>query len=55
MIPEEASEYEKVKAAILRRYEINEETYRRHFKTATKASDKAYRELAIRLQDLVKK
>ena len=39
----------------MRRYKINEEMYRRHFRVATKASDEAYRELAIRLQDLAQK
>ena len=50
-----AMKYEEVKAAILRRYEINEETYRQRFRTATRKSTERGRELVVRLQDSAKK
>lgn len=42
-------DYNTLKTAILRRFNINEETYRRQFRSATP------RELITRLRDLVKK
>ena len=50
-----AGDYEEVKAAILRRYDINEETYRQRFRAAKKKEGESHRELAIRLQDAVGK
>ena len=50
-----AIKYEEVKAAILRRYEINEETYQQRFRTATRKSSEKGRELVVRLQDSAKK
>ena len=44
-----------MKAAILRRYDINEETYRQRFRSITKGADESYRELANRIKDLGKK
>ena len=55
MSPELATNYVEVKAAILRRYDINAETYRRRFRTAKKKEGEAYLELATRLIDLLKK
>ena len=52
---DEAKDYEGVKAAILRRYDINEETYRQRFRSTTKGTDESYRELANRIKDLGKK
>ena len=52
---DDAAQYKQVKAAILRRYDINEETYRQRFRTTRKKEGEAYVELAIRLQDLLKK
>ena len=52
---DDAAQYKQVKAAILRRYDINEETYRQRFRTMRKKEGEAYVELAIRLQDLLKK
>ena len=51
----EASSYSGLKAAILRRYDINEETYRQRFRSASKKSSESYRELVVRLQDLHEK
>ena len=48
----ESGDYEALKAAILRRYNICEETYRQRFWSTKKKEGEAYRELAIRLQDL---
>ena len=52
---DEAKDYSLVKAAILHRYDINAETYRQRFRTATKSRDESYRELVVRLQDLLQK
>ena len=46
--------YDEVKAAILRRFDINEETYRQRFRAAVKEGE-SHRELAIRLQDAAEK
>ena len=51
MPTEEAGNYEALKVAILRRYDINQETYRQ---TSRKDSE-TYRDLAVRLMDLLKK
>ena len=52
---EDATKYSEVKAAILRRYNINEETYRQRFRAAGRKEGESYTELVIRLQDLFKK
>ena len=52
---EVVDDYEEVKAAILRRYDINEETYRQRFRAAKGMEGETYRETVIRLQDLGKK
>lgn len=52
---DDAAKYKEVKAAILRCYDINEETYRQRFRTTRRKEGEAYVELAIRLQDLLKK
>ena len=44
--------YDHLKAAILRRYSINEDTYRQRFRTAKLKAGETPRELAIRLRDL---
>ena len=49
LTPEDAIQYDKVKEAILRRYEINEETYRQ--RQDRKKSEESYREYADRLGD----
>ena len=50
--PAEARDYDAIKAAILARYDINEEAYRRRFRSAAKQRDETYRELSIHLVDL---
>ena len=47
-------DYDKVKAAILRRYNINDETYCQRFRAAVKEGE-SHRELAIRFQDAAEK
>lgn len=49
---EDAVDYGKVKAAILARYDINHETYRRRLREAAKKPDETYRQLATRILDL---
>ena len=52
----ESGKYDGVKAAILRRYDIDEETYRQRFwLAAKKMPEETNRELATRLQDLFRK
>ena len=55
MPSEGAGNYELVKAAILRRYDISEETYRQRFRNAVPTDNKTYRELAVRSMDLLQK
>ena len=52
-MPSEISgDYDEVKSAILRRYDITEETYRQRFRAASKKEGETYRELSMRLLDL---
>ena len=55
MSTEHAGDYEALKDAILRRYDISEETYRQRFKAATKKEDEVVSELAVWLNDLLQK
>ena len=50
-----AGNYQEVKKAILRWYDIGDETYRQRFRTARRKDNEAYVELATRLLDLAKK
>ena len=52
---EVAKDYERLKAEILRRYDINEETYRQRFRAASRKPEESYHELVIRMQNLQKK
>ena len=51
----DAEDYDKVKAAILRRYDVTEESYRRRFREAKPKQGETHRELSVRLEDLVSK
>ncbi len=51
---EAASSYVEVKEAILCRYNVNEETYRQRFRTASVKTEETTRELRVRLEDLAK-
>jgi len=55
LTPEAAADYEQLKKAILRRYDVNEETYRQCFRVATWKSSETARELVVRLEDLATK
>ena len=48
-------EYAEVKKSILRRYDINEETYRQRFRTEQRKEGEPYIELATRMADLFHK
>ena len=50
--PDEAKNYDAVKTAILRRFNINEETYRQRFRTLKPKDEESPKELMTRLQDL---
>lgn len=49
MDPVRASDYKEVKAAILQRYDISEETYRRRLRAVTRKEGESYRELTTRV------
>ena len=51
----QALDYDSVKSAILRRYDITEETYRQRFRAVSKGTEETHRQLAIRMGDLVNK
>lgn len=52
---EDARDYVKVKEAILRRFDITEESYRQRFRAAKKRTEESNRELVARLNDLAGK
>ena len=55
MPTKDASTYDEVKAAVLRRYDISTETYRQRFREARLTKGETHRELATRLLDLASK
>ena len=55
MRTEDAGKYDELKTVILRRYDINEETYRQRFRSAKLEKGETPRELATRLDDLASK
>ena len=55
MSDHDAKDYDRVKAAIFRRYDINEETYRRRFRDVRPKENETPVELVIRIQDLAEK
>ena len=55
MNPEDAKDYAQLKKAILRRYDINEESYRQRFRSISRKQGETNRELAARLGDLAEK
>ena len=54
-LPKEKTDYESAKTAILRRYDVNAETYRQRFRNSKRRGDESFRELADRSLDLYKK
>ena len=55
MRAEDTGSYRCLKDAILRRYDISEETYRRRFREAVKKEEETVSELTVRLNDLLQK
>ena len=55
MPPREAGDYDHLKQAILCRYDIDGESYRRRFRSAVRDAGETNRELAVRLDDLAGK
>ena len=51
----DSGNYEAIKTAILQRYDITEEAYRRHFRGITRGSGETNRELSVKLMDLLRK
>ena len=51
----QATDYEAVKTAILRRHEINDETYRQQFRSASRKDGEMGCELVVRFRDSAKK
>ena len=52
---EDAADYDEVKKAILRRYNISEETYRTRFRSEQRKEGEGYVELSLRQQDWLRK
>ena len=50
-----SQDFLEVKQAILKRYNINEETYRQRFRNIKKKPEESYAEIEVRLRDLSKK
>ena len=48
----DSNTFDRVKEAILRRYDITEETYRQRFRSQKKGTSESYREMHVRLKDL---
>ena len=52
---ESAGDYDAIKAAVLARYDIDEEAYRKRFRSSTRSEGETNREVAVRLMDLLQK
>ena len=55
MLPDDAKDYDKIKDAILRRYDITEESYRQRFRLLKPKTEETIQELEARLRDLAAK
>ena len=55
MSDEDAQDYDRVKAAIFQRHDVNEETYRRRFRTVKPKKNETPAELVIHVRDLAEK
>ena len=55
MSDQDARHYDRFKAAIFRRYDINEETYRQRFREVKPKENETPVELVIRVRDLAEK
>ena len=52
---EKAKKYTEVKPAILKRYNINDETYRQRFRTTRPKAEESFAETEVRLRDMCRK
>lgn len=52
---EDASDYDKLKQAILQKFDITEESYRQRFRSSQRKQNESNRELVARLDDLASK
>lgn len=52
---DQAGNYDALKTAILKRYNVNEEAYRQRLRGVVRRSDESYRELATRVRELTQK
>ena len=50
MALEEVEDYDKLRAAVLRRYHLDGETYRERFRSSAKRSEESYAEWSVRLR-----
>ena len=50
-----AGDYDELKTAIFKRYDISEETYRQRLRALRRKSDESHREMAVRAMDLTSK
>jgi len=55
MDPVRASDYKEVKAAILQRYDISEEMYRRRLRAVTRKAGESYHDLTTQAHDFLGK
>ena len=55
MDADKSNDYDKLKEAILLRYDIDQESYRQQFRATKRKDGETNRELTTRLQDLVEK
>ena len=52
LAPATAKDYDQIRAAILKRYDVNAETYRQRFRTETRKPTDSYKNFGERLGDL---
>ena len=55
MAGEDAGDYDSLKGAILKRYNVNDESYRMRFRSVAKRQEESYQEMATRTMDLLRK
>jgi hypothetical protein len=53
MAGEDAGDYDSLKGAILKRYNVNDESYRMRFRSVAKRQEESYQEMATRTMDLL--
>ena len=55
MAGEDTGDYDSLKGAILKRYNVNDESYRMRFRSVAKRQEESYQEMATRTMDLLRK